>query len=217
MFARYGSHVDTARILIAAGSDVNRQDQTQQSAYLIATSEIGPDAGLELLQLTLANGADVRSRDSYKGTGLIRAAERGYPNMVRELLQTKIEIDHVNRLQWTALLESNLLGDGGPNYTEIVAMLLKAGANPNLADGQGVTPLAHARSRSFDKIAEFLVTSGGTRCPDSAWRPKQAGGREVACGCAAPVGPRSRPQPGCRSHLGSNSSALWYRTAQRSG
>lgn len=161
--ASYGAHIVTAEILIAAGSDVNRQDHTQQSAYLIATSEIGPEAGLKLLQLTLANGADVGSLDSYKGTGLIRAADRGYPDIVRELLQTQIEVDHVNRLQWTALLESIILGDGGPNYTEIVAMLLRAGANPNLADGQGVTPLTHAQSRSFDKIARLLLAAGGTR------------------------------------------------------
>jgi uncharacterized protein len=161
--ASYGAHIDTAEVLIAAGSDVNRQDHTQQSAYLIATSEIGPDAGLELLQLTLANGADVGSLDSYNGTGLIRAADRGYPGIVSELLQTEIEIDHVNRLQWTALLESIILGDGGPDYTEIVDMLLRAGADPNLADGQGVTPLAHAQSRSFDEIARLLVASGGSR------------------------------------------------------
>lgn len=160
--ASYGAHVDTARVLIAAGSDVNRQDQTQQSAYLIATSEIGPDAGLALLQLTLDNGADVGSLDSYKGTGLIRAADRGYPGIVRELLRTEVKVDHVNRLRWTALLEAVMLGDGGPNYTEIVAMLLRAGANPNLADGQGVTPLAHAQSRRFDEIARLLAASGGS-------------------------------------------------------
>ena len=41
--------------LIEAGADVNVQDDTRQSAYLIPTA----DGGLEMLRLTLAAGADV--------------------------------------------------------------------------------------------------------------------------------------------------------------
>ena len=67
------------------GADVNAKDVTQQSAYLIATSEVGDDP--RLLELTLANGARVDDKDSYNGTGLIRAAERGYRRIVRRLLR----------------------------------------------------------------------------------------------------------------------------------
>ena len=74
--AAYGNHLETARLLVDAGADVNVQDETQQSAYLIATSEVGDDP--RLLELTLEHGAKVNAKDSYNGTGLIRAAERGY-------------------------------------------------------------------------------------------------------------------------------------------
>jgi hypothetical protein len=67
--ASYANDVDEARRLVAAGADVNAKDQSVQSAYLIATSEVGDDP--RLLELTLENGADVRSLDSYDGTGLI--------------------------------------------------------------------------------------------------------------------------------------------------
>jgi ankyrin repeat protein len=60
---------------------------------------------------------------------------------VRELLKTRIDIDHVNNLGWTALLEAVILGDGGPAHTEIVGLLVAAGANVKIADRQGVTPL----------------------------------------------------------------------------
>jgi len=155
--AAWGNRVEEARRLIAAGADVNRKDSTQQSAYLIATSE----GYLELLRLTLANGADVHSTDSYNGTGLIRAADRGHVEIVRELLKTPIRIDHVNRLGWTALLEAVILGNGGPRHTETVRLLVAAGANVNLADRQGVTPLAHARSRGYAEIAALLKAAGG--------------------------------------------------------
>ncbi|MGB3635583.1 MAG: ankyrin repeat domain-containing protein [Rubrobacteraceae bacterium] len=156
--AAYRNHVETARILIEAGADVNVKDETQQSAYLISTSEIGDDP--RLLKLTLANGADVRSLDSYNGTGLIRAAERGYVQIVQELLETDVDVDHVNNLGWTALLEAIILGDCGPSHTEVVRMQVEAGADVNLADGNGITPLQHARQQNCTGIAEILEGAG---------------------------------------------------------
>jgi ankyrin repeat protein len=154
--AAYGNHLAVAERLIKAGADVNEQDQTQQSAYLIATSE----GYLELLKLTLAAGADVHRTDSYNGTGLIRAADRGHVEIIRELLKTDIAIDHVNRLGWTALLEAIILGDGGPRHTEVVRLLVEAGADVNIADSAGVTPLGHAQQHGYDEIAEILRRAG---------------------------------------------------------
>jgi ankyrin repeat protein len=47
-------------------------------------------------------------------------------------------------LGWTALLEAIILGDGGPRRTEIVRLLVEAGADVT-TDSAGVTPLAHAQ------------------------------------------------------------------------
>ena len=96
--AAWDNDVERARQLIAEGGDVNAKDSTKQSAYLIATSE-GYD---ELLDLTFQHGADVRSLDSYNGTGLIRAAERGHATVVGRLLREGIDVDHVNGLGWNA-------------------------------------------------------------------------------------------------------------------
>ena len=116
-------------------------------------------------QLTLGvddqNGADVRSLDSYNGTGLIRAAERGYPKIIARLLRTNIAVAHVNNLGWTALLEAIILGDGGPTHTETVRLLIQGGgADPNLPDGDGVTPLQHARESGYTEIEEILLDAG---------------------------------------------------------
>jgi hypothetical protein len=154
--AAYGNHLSVAEYLIGLGADVNVQDNTQQSAYLIATS----DGYLDLLNMTLAAGADVHRKDSFNGTGLIRAADRGHVEIIAALLQTEIAIDHVNRLGWTALLEAIILGDGGLRHTEVVRLLVEAGADVNLADGQGVSPLAHAQQRGYDTIAAILLAAG---------------------------------------------------------
>jgi hypothetical protein len=155
--AAYGNHVEAARVLIAAGADVNVQDRTKQSAFLIATSE----GFHELLLLTLEAGADVHRTDSYNGTGLIRAAHHGHVEVIQELLTTDIPIDHVNRLGWTALLEAIILGDGGQRHTRTVELLVQAGADVNLPDGGRVTPLTHARRKNFTRIAEILEAAGG--------------------------------------------------------
>ena len=93
--------------------------------------------------MTLEAGADLKSTNRYGGTALIPAAHHGHVETVRILLRTAIDKDHVNKLGWTALLEAVILGDGGPAHTEIVRLLVEAGANPNIADRDGVTPLAH--------------------------------------------------------------------------
>jgi len=156
--AAYGNHVEVAKALIDAGADVNAKDETEQSAYLIATSEVGDDP--RLLELALASGADVNAKDSYDGTGLIRAGERGYPRIVRRLLQTDIDVDHVNRLGWTALLEAIILGEGGRAHRRTVRLLVDAGADTNIRDESGTSPLAHARRRGFEAIEQILLEAG---------------------------------------------------------
>ncbi len=158
--AAYGNHVEAARLLLDAGADVNAKDSTEQSAYLIATSEVGDD--VTLLDVTLGAGADVNAKDSFNGTGLIRAADRGYVKIVRRLLETELEIDHVNRLGWTALLEAIVLGGGDERHTETVRVLVDGGVDVDLADGDGVTPLAHARAHDYAEITSILIKAGAS-------------------------------------------------------
>ena len=162
--AAWANDVDRARALIAAGADVNAKDATQQSAYLISTSE----GYLELLELTLANGADLTSLDSYRGTGLIRAAERGHADIVGRLLQAGIEVNHVNRPEWTALDEAIVYGDGGPTYVDTVRALVAGGADLARVAGDGRTPIQHARDGGQDAIVATLQAAIDAAPMDSA-------------------------------------------------
>jgi ankyrin repeat protein len=142
--------------LIARGANVNAKDEKQDSAFLIASAR-GRTA---VVRATLAAGADLKSTNRYGGTGLIPACHYGHLETVKLLLTTRIDVDHVNNLGWTALLEAVILGDGGPTHTEIVRLLLAHGANPRIADRDGVTALQHARARNLTKIAEMLAKAG---------------------------------------------------------
>ena len=139
------------------GADVNAQDDIRDSAFLLA----GARGDAEIVRLALAAGADLRSTNRYGGTALIPACHYGHVETVRVLLGSAIDVNHVNGLGWTALLEAVILGDGGPRHTEIVRLLIAHRADVNLADRQGVTPLAHARQRGQLKISELLRGAGG--------------------------------------------------------
>jgi ankyrin repeat protein len=87
---------------------------------------------------------------------VIPASERGHVAYVRRVVDTGIDVNHVNDLGWTALLEAVILGDGSAPYRQIVRILLAAGADPAIADGSGVNPLQHAESRGHDAVAGLL-------------------------------------------------------------
>jgi ankyrin repeat protein len=154
--AAYNNHLEIVDLLMAAGADVNMKDNSLQSAYLISTS----DGYTELLTKTLNAGADVHCTDSYNGTGLIRAADRGHVEIIRELLKTDIRINHINRIGWTALHEAIILGDGGERHTEVVRLLVDAGADVNLPDKDGISPLAHAKNKKYFDIIKILENAG---------------------------------------------------------
>ena len=144
--AAWDNDVEAAAVLIAQGADVNAQDETQQSAYLISTSE----GYLDLLNLALKNGAAVNDKDSWNGTGLIRAAERGHYLVVGRLLQAGIDKDHVNRIGFQAVHESVWLGKNDANYAATIRALVAGGVEIDKESvEQGLTPLQMAQERGF--------------------------------------------------------------------
>ena len=157
MAATHGNKPETVQALIEAGADVNMRDHRLDNPFLYA----GAEGLLDILRLTIAAGADTRLTNRFGGTALIPAAERGHVEIVQELLRhTNVDVNHVNNLGWTALLEAIILGEGGSRHTEVVRLLVEAGADVNLADAKGITPLAHARQRGYQPMVVILEQAG---------------------------------------------------------
>ena len=155
LIATHNNRVAVARALIEAGANVNAKDNISDTPYLYA----GAEGRIEILTMTLGAGANLKDTNRYGGTALIPAAHYGHPEAVRILLEAGVAPDHINKLGWTALLEAIVLGDGGPAHTEIVKLLVDGGADVNIADKDGVTPLTHAKRRGYKKIVEILAAA----------------------------------------------------------
>jgi uncharacterized protein len=111
--------------------------------------------------MMLPSRPDLTIRNRFGGNALIPACERAHVEAVPLLLAAGIDVNHVNNLGWTCLLEIVILGDGGPRHQEVARLVLAAGADPNLADKDGVTPLAHARNRGQGAVAGMIESAGG--------------------------------------------------------
>ena len=151
--AAWANDVEGARRLVAGGADVDAEDDTQQSAYLVATSE----GHLELLELALEAGADVDAKDSWDGTGLIRAAERGHHLVVGRLLRAGIDEDHVNRIGYQAVHEAVWFGADAASELATVQVLVAGGVEldrPSVTEG--LTPLQMARERGYRTLERVL-------------------------------------------------------------
>jgi len=114
-----------------------------------------------MLRHMLPRGPDFRIRNRFGGNALIPDCERAHVDTVAFLVTTPIDVNHVNNLGWTCLLEIVILGDGGPRHIEVTKLVLAAGANPNIADRDGVSPLQHARRRNQREVEALIEAAGG--------------------------------------------------------
>lgn len=149
--------VPLAKVLMGAGASLNTQAANADTPWVLA----GARGRNEMIADMIPLGPDLLVRNRFGGNALIPACERAHIETIRLLLTTKIDVNHVNNLGWTCLLEIVILGDGGPRHQEAARLVLAAGAAPNLGDKDGVTPLAHARARGQGEVAALIEQAGG--------------------------------------------------------
>lgn len=155
--AAFARQRDAVRALVKAGADINLLDKDRYDAVTIAS--VADDE--ETLRTLVALGASAKQVTSrYGGTALIAAAHLGHDGVVRQLIAAGAPLDHVNNLHWTAAIEAVVLGDGGRRHQQTLQALITAGANLQLADRHGNTPLQLARSRGYGEMVRMLEKAG---------------------------------------------------------
>ena len=135
--ARTGN-VDAARALVEAGADVNAtEDWGGQSAVMWAAARSNP----EMIRFLAANGADLDAR------GVVRQWER---KVIKEPRPKDM-----NKGGFTALLYAAREG-----CVECARALIEAGADPDLADPERVTPLNMALLNLHFDFAAYMIEAG---------------------------------------------------------
>jgi ankyrin repeat protein len=155
--ATYARQREAIVALVKAGADIDAKENDRYDAVTIAA--VADDVAT--LKLLLELGASARQTTSrYDGTALIAAAHLGHDEIVKMLIKGGAPLDHVNNLGWTALIESIVLGNGGPRHVETLRALVQSGADVNLPDRSGRTPLALARGHGFAAMVKILEQAG---------------------------------------------------------
>jgi ankyrin repeat protein len=149
--ARTGN-VDAAKVLLAHGADVNSKEQwRQQTPLMWAVAESHPEMAQELI----AHGADVNARQVTWNwerqvtkeprekwmplgglTPLLFAARQGCVDCARVLLKASADINATNPNGFSAILLAII-----NSHYDVAAFLLEQGADANIADEVGRTPL----------------------------------------------------------------------------
>ena len=131
---------------------------------------------IELVALLLDRGAKTELTKTKDGcTALMEAVRKGRTATARLLLERGAEVNRGNRNGFTALFFACFSGPtilamarGGTNLsiqssegqTEMVRLLIDAGADPNAATKDGFTPLMAACGEGYVRIVELLLEAG---------------------------------------------------------
>lgn len=126
MLAAHLGHHDAARALIVAGTDINLLDKDRY--YVITIAAVADDA--KMIRIAVAGGGEATQiTNRYDGTAMFAATHLGHDEVVSTLIESGAPLDHMNNLNWTALIEAVVLGDGWQRHTETVRALVAAGTD----------------------------------------------------------------------------------------
>jgi ankyrin repeat protein len=138
-------YLDCVETLITAGADL---DLHNDRGHTVLTS-VAAAENYAMLNLLMQAGASTEGLGSIQ---LIQAAGVGNLDRVKSLLAGKVNLD---------LDRGAALGNAAAaGHTQIVALLIQAGANVNLTDKLGFSPIASAAYSGYGEIVNLLIAAG---------------------------------------------------------
>jgi ankyrin repeat protein len=157
--------------LLAAGAAVDAEGADGQTALMVVARSGNVDAARVLLE----HGADVNARERWREqTALMWAAAQKQPAMTRLLIEHGAEVDARSAVnEWPRQVTGEprrmyrpfggltaLLFAAREGCLDCVRALVEAGANVDLTDPKGVTPLFLAIDNFHFDTAKFLIEAG---------------------------------------------------------
>jgi ankyrin repeat protein len=138
-------YVDCVETLIAAGADLDILDDRGHTVL----SSVAAAENYPMFNILMQAGASTAGLESIQ---LIQAASAGNVDRVKSLLKTNVNLD---------LDRGAAIGNAAAaGHTQIVELLIRAGANVNLRDKLGFTPIASAAYAGYGEIVQLLIDAG---------------------------------------------------------
>lgn len=138
-------------------TDPQQPESTQDEdaiAFAQGIFDLARNGGATLLAPLLEAGVPVNMQTSDGETLLILATRHGHPETVRLLLAQGARPDQADHQQITPLMEAAIT-----NRTDLLDLLLAAGADPGLTDVDGHTALDLARKHQASDTLRQLQQS----------------------------------------------------------
>ena len=147
--ARTGN-LSAVQLLVSHRADVSAQESRQkQTALMWAVAQ----KHSQVVRALLDSGADVHARSTGGFTPLLFAARVGDLDSIRLLLQAGADVNEKTPEGLSALLVASSSG----RFEALSIFLLDQGADPNVTDGNGITPLHYAAPKGISAIGSAAV------------------------------------------------------------
>ncbi|XP_077786481.1 fibronectin type 3 and ankyrin repeat domains protein 1 isoform X3 [Podarcis muralis] len=142
-----------AQILVENGADVNRKNASGKDSLMIACY-----AGhLDIAKYLRSQGASWLSRDLGGCTAMHWAADGGHVDVIEWMVKDGCQIDPKDTgLEWTPLMRLCAI----TGKADVATTLLDAGADVNVKDKDGKTPLMVAALNNHEELVALLLERG---------------------------------------------------------
>jgi len=148
--AALAGKAEAVQAYLSAGGDVNARDPQGRTLLMNAAA----DGSLELVRLLLGSGAEIASKDPAGWTALHFAAQEFRPEVSQALLDKGGEVDAQDSFGNTPLWRATFNSRG---RGEMIGLLLRAGANPDMKNNAGVSPKALAHRIANYDVKQFYT------------------------------------------------------------
>jgi ankyrin repeat protein len=152
-YAAWAGNIDAVRLFTDRGADLRRKMLVAGIIALTPAEMAAFQGDAEMLRLLVQKGADVNEVDD-TGISLLSATVLGNDaTMVRTLLRLGARVNDIDEHSLTPLMHAALIDYGD---TEVVQLLLEAGADRSVKSNDGLTALDLARRAGHTAIARAL-------------------------------------------------------------
>ncbi len=164
--ARTGN-VAAVRSLLEQGADANAREAERGQTALM-----GAVAGkhVDVVNALIDHGGEVNARTDSGFTSLMFSAQQGDLESARALVANGAGVDAVAEKYGNALTVATASG-----HESVALFLLNEGSDPNVADGNGITPLHYALARGMAEI----ISAAPTSAYDDAYKVRPSNMREL--------------------------------------